>query len=152
VRAYCPVAITRLLRSPTQIPRIVVPVENLTPQAVQPVRFAQILAQSHQAQVTLLHVCGSEAVRDSALRCMTTSRRAWIESQLAVMASKWTPQNNLEIQITPHEDVVRAILNTVQSSDLIVLRSKRLRTAGGLAISDITTQLVQQLTCSVVML
>ncbi|MFB2981068.1 cation:proton antiporter [Microseira sp. BLCC-F43] len=150
--SHCPVALTRLLLSPTQIQRILVPIENLTPEAVRPVRFAQILAQANQAQVTLLHVWVSEAVRDSALGNTTTSKRAWTESQLALLASKWAPQSNFDIQIVPHEDIVRAILNASQSTDLIILRSKRRRTAGGLAISDLTTQLVQQLNCSLVML
>lgn len=141
--AHCPVALVRLLLSPTEIQRILVPIENLTAEAVRPVRFAQILAQANRAQVTLLHVCD---------RNTTTTRRAWTQSQLALLASRWAPQSNFDIQIVPHEDIVRAILNASQSTDLIILRSKRRRTAGGLAISDLTTQLVQQLNCSLVML
>ncbi|HAZ47921.1 MAG TPA: sodium:proton antiporter [Cyanobacteria bacterium UBA11369] len=141
--SHCPVALVRLLLSPTEIKRILVPIENLTAEAVRPVRFAQILAQANQGQMTLLHVCD---------RNTTTSKRAWTESQLALLASRWAPQSNFDIQIVPHEDIVRAILNASQSTDLIILRSKRRRTAGGLAISDLTTQLVQQLNCSLVML
>ncbi len=141
--SHCPVALVRLLLSPTEIQRILVPIENLTAEAVRPVRFAQILAQGNQGQVTLLHVCD---------RNTTTSKRAWTQSQLALLASKWAPQSNFDIQIVPHEDIVRAILNASQSTDLVILRSKRRRTAGGLAISDLTTQLVQQLNCSLVML
>lgn len=141
--AHCPVAVMRLLDSPSQIGRILVPIENFTAQAVLPVRFAQILASANQAQVTLLHICD---------RRITASRRAWNQSQLTLLASKWVPQNNFQIQITPHDDVVKAILNAAKSSDLVILRSKRQRTAGGLVISDVTTQLVQQLTCSLVML
>ena len=126
-----------------QMGRILVPIENLTAQAVLPVRFAQILAEANQAQVTLLHICD---------RRITASRRAWNESQLTLLASKWVPQNNFQIQIIPHDDVVKAILNAARSSDLVILRSKRQRTAGGLVISDVTTKLVQQLTCSLVML
>lgn len=141
--SHCPVAVTRLLNSPAQIQRILVPVENLTQQAVSPVRFAQSLAAANQAKVTLLHVCD---------RATTISRRAWLESQLAILAAQGASQTNLEIQVIPHEDIVNTILNAARSSDLIILRSKRRRTAGGLAISDITTQLVQQVNCSLVML
>lgn len=38
------------------------------------------------------------------------------------------------------------------SADLIVLRALRRRTAGGLEISDLSTKLAQQRTCSVVLL
>lgn len=141
--AHCPVALTRLLVSPMQMGRILVPIENLTGQGMGLVRFAQILAQANQAQVTLLHVCD---------RRITPTRRAWNQSQLTLLASKWVPENNFDIQITPHDDVAKAILDAAKSSDLVILRSKRQRTAGGLAISDVTTKLIQQLTCSVVML
>lgn len=141
--AHCPVAVTRFLDSPTQVKRILVPIENLTSQALQPVRFAKVLAQANQAQVTLLHVSD---------RRTTPTQRAWDESQLALLAAKVVPQNNFVIQVLPQEDVARAILNAAKSCDLVILRSKRQRTAGGLAISDVTTQLVHQLTCSLVML
>ena len=141
--SHCPVALVRLLDSPDKIQRILVPIENLTADAVRPVRFAEILAQGDRAIVTLLHVCS---------RTTTTSKRAWTQSQLALLASKWAPQTNFDVQIVPHENVVKAILNASQSTDLIILRLKRRQTAGGLAISDLTTQLVQQLNCSLVML
>ena len=141
--AHCPVAVTRLLNSPMQIGRILVPIENLTLAALRPLWFAHILAQGNQTRVIMLHVCD---------RRTSPTKIAWIRSQLALMAAKWMPENNFEIQIVPQDDVVRAILNTTKSSDLVLLRSKRQRTAGGLVISDVTTQLVKQLTCSVVMM
>lgn len=141
--AHCPVVVTRLLNSPTQIRRILVPVENLTVQALHPLRFAQILAEANQSQITVLHVCD---------RRTSPAKIEWARSQMAGVVSKWMPDNNLEIQIIPHKDVVRTILDTAKSYDLVILRSKRLRTAGGLAISDVTTQLVKQLNCSFVML
>ena len=64
----------------------------------------------------------------------------------------WAPETSFEIEVMKHENVAQAILNTARSFDLIVLRSLRYRTAGGLEVSDITTQLVQHLTCSVVLL
>jgi Kef-type K+ transport system membrane component KefB len=141
--SHCPVAVTRLLDSPMTVKRILVPVDNLTAQAVQPLRFAQILAEVNNAQVTLLHICD---------RRTSTAKIAWNRSQLTLLASKWVPESKLDIQIIPHDDVAKVILNTAKPSDLVVLRSKRLRTAGGLTISDRTTQLLRQLTCSLVML
>jgi len=142
--SHCPVAVTRLLDSPTSIRRILVPIENLTQQAVRMVRFAEILADENQAQVTLLHVCD---------RHTSPSRVAWMESQLRLLLAKCSPNSRSEVRIVPNDDVAGAILQESQSYDLVVLRSLRRRiSVGELAISDVTTQVVKQLTCSVVML
>ncbi|HEY9668401.1 MAG TPA: cation:proton antiporter, partial [Coleofasciculaceae cyanobacterium] len=144
--AHCLVAVTRLIDSPLKVRRILVPVENLTVSAVRPIRFAQILAEVNQAQITLLHICDPRT---------SPSRIAWTRDQLAVMVSQFSPDPHppIEIQITPHDNVTQAILRAAQSQDLVVLRSVRRRTgADGLAIGEVTTPLVQQLTCSVVML
>ena len=141
--SHCPVAITRLLDSPSKIQRILVPVENLSERAMRPMRFAKILAEANQAQVTLLNVCD---------RRTTNTKIAWTTSQLALQASKSMPEINVDVQVVPHDDVVRTILNAGKSCDLVVMRSERQRTAVGLAISDVTTQVVKQLTCSLVLL
>jgi len=141
--AHCPVAVTRLLKSPREIHRILVPVESLSKQAARKVRFAQILADENQAEVKLLHVCD---------RRTSASRVAWIKSQLALLVSKWAPDNEFEIQVTPSDDIARTVLQQAKGVDLVVLRSRRRRTEAGLAISDVTTRITQQLDCSIVML
>ncbi len=143
--SHCPVAVTRLIDSPLKIQRILVPVENLTPSALRPLRFAQILAGVNQAQVTLLHVCNSRTPR---------SKIAWTRSQLELMVSNVMSQTlPIEIQIQPHDNVTQAIVNAVGSHDLVVLRSVRRRIgADGLGLGEAIAPLVQQLTCSVVML
>lgn len=143
--SHCLVAVARLLDSPLSIQRILVPVENLTPSAIRPVKFAQILAEVNQAQITLLHVCDPR---------ISQSKIAWTRSQLQLMVSKITPNSlPIEIQIEPHENVTNAILKAAQAHDLVVLRSLRRRVGtDGFAIGEITTPLVQQLTCSVVLL
>jgi len=142
--SHCPVAVTRLLESPTKIQRILVPVENLTPQALGHVRFTQLLAAANQAQVTLLHVYD---------RRSSASRISWTRSQLSLLVDKLALPTQMEVQVTPHDNVSQAILEVAKDYDLVVLRSLRQRTsAGGLTIGDLTTQLVQQLTCSIVML
>jgi Kef-type K+ transport system membrane component KefB/nucleotide-binding universal stress UspA family protein len=142
--SHCPVAITRLLDSPTRIRRILVPIENLTQRSFRAFRFAQVLADANQAEVTLLHICD---------RTTPPSKIAWTKSQLNLLASKVVPQLQPDIQIVPEDDVVRTILAASKSYDLVVLRSQRRRTsAGGLAVSDLTTLIAQQLTCSVVLL
>jgi len=141
--AHCPVAVMRLLKSPRQIHRILVPIESLSKQAARKVRFAQILADENQAEVKLLHVCD---------RRTSANRVAWIKSQLALLVSKWAPENEFEIQVAPSDDVVRTVLQQAKGVDLVVLRSRRQRTEAGLAISDVTTRITQQLDCSIVML
>ncbi|MEW6492657.1 MAG: cation:proton antiporter [Cyanobacteriota bacterium] len=143
--AHCLVAVARLLDSPLKIRRILVPVENLSTSALRPVRFAQILAEVNQAQITLLHVCDPRT---------SQSRIDWTRSQLSLIVSQLSPEPPpTEIQIVRHDNVTQAILKATQSQDLVVLRSLRRRIgADGLAIGEVTTPLVQQLTCSVVML
>ncbi len=151
--SHCPVAVTRLLDSPTKIQQILVPVENLTAQAVLPLRFAFMVAAANQAQVTVLHVCDRRA---------SASKIAWTRSQLSLLVSKLALPNQPEFQVKPHDNVALAILEAAQSSDLVVLslrrrlfagKSLRQRNlAGSLALGDMTTQLVRQLTCSIVMI
>jgi Kef-type K+ transport system membrane component KefB/nucleotide-binding universal stress UspA family protein len=141
--SHCPVAVTRLLDSPLKIQRILIPIDNPSSEELGPVRFAKILAETNQAQVTLMQV--SDRYTSAA---QIESDRA----QLAALAAKWMPEGKLEIQVIPHEDVVRAIATAARSFDLVILRFRPQRTAAGLAIGDVTNQLVQQLTCSVVML
>ncbi|MDB9375086.1 cation:proton antiporter [Nodularia sphaerocarpa] len=143
--SHCPVAVTRLMDSPKKIQRILVPLENLTASSLQPVKFAQMLAEANQAQVTVLHVCMGEA-RGSEKIASKRSHLALLMSQLAV-------PHPPEIQIIAHENAAQAILQAARLYDLVVLPFIRNRTSpGGLTMSDVTTQLAGQLTCSIVML
>ncbi|MEH2194058.1 MAG: cation:proton antiporter [Nostoc sp.] len=142
--SHCPVAVTRLVESPKKIQRILVPVENLTAPILQPVQFAQMLAEENQSHITVLNVCD---------RRTSSSKIAWRRSHLSLMVSNLALANAPEIQIIAHENVAQAILQAARLYDLVVLPFIRNRTSpGGLAISDVTTQLARQLTCSIVML
>ncbi len=142
--SHCPVAVARLVESPHKIQRILVPMENLTAPTLQPVKFAQILAEAKGAQVTVLNVCE---------RRTSSSKIAWRRSQLSELVSQLNLINPPEIQIIAHENVAQAILQAARLYDLVVLPFIRTHSsAGGLAISDVTNQLANQLTCSIVML
>ena len=142
--SHCPVAVTRLLESPKKIQRILVPIENFMAPTLQPIEFAQILAEANQAQVTVLSVCE---------RRTSSSKIASRRSQLSQVVSKLASANPPEIQIIAHENVAQAILQATRLYDLVVLPFVRNRTSpGGLAISDVTTHLARQLNCSIVML
>lgn len=142
--SHCPVAVTRLLDSPSNIRSILVPIENLTQESVRIVRFAEILADANQAEVTLLHVCD---------RRTSNARIAWMKSQLDLVVSRHFPQSLTTIKVMPADNVVSAILDAAKSCDLVVLRSRRRRLRiGQVAVSDVTTDVVRELQCSVVLL
>jgi Kef-type K+ transport system membrane component KefB/nucleotide-binding universal stress UspA family protein len=143
--SHCPVAVTRLLESPSTIRHILVPIETITPQAVQMVRFAEILAGANQAAVTVLYVCD---------RYSSAARIAWVKSQLELLISRYVSYVTPEVSIVTADDVAGAIIEAATSVDLVVLRTVRNRsnTIGELAISDITNRVVKQLNCSVVTL
>lgn len=142
--SHCPVAVTRLVESPKKIQRVLVPLENLMSPALQPVQLAQMLAEANEAQVTVLNVCD---------RRTSSSKIAARRSHLSQMIAKLALPNPPEIQIIAHENPAQAILQAARLYDLVVLPFIRNRTSpGGLAISDVTTQLARQLTCSIVML
>ncbi len=142
--SHCPVAVTRLVDSPQKIQRILVPVENLITPRLQPVQFAQMLAESNQAQVTVLNVCD---------RHTSSSKIAWRRSHLSLLVSQLALPNPPEVQIIAHENVAQAILQAARLYDLVVLPFIRNPIcSSGLTMSDVTTQLASQLTCSIVLL
>lgn len=141
--SHCPVAVTRLLSSPTTIRKILVPVGDLTRQTIGAVRFAQILADVNQAEVVLLHVCDRKIPQTLVEK---------FASQWTDIAAKSQLQVSTNIQAIRGDDVARVIIREAQAFDLVVLRSVRYRTAGGLAVSQVTTQVIKELKCSIVLL
>jgi nucleotide-binding universal stress UspA family protein len=141
--SHCPVAVTRLLRSPTEIKRILVPVGDLTRVTIGTVRFAQILADANQAEVVLLHVSDRLSLSHQVTDFM---------AQLSDIANQSKLKVNTNILTIAGDDIAKAIIEQAQAFDLVVLRSVRYRTTGGLAVSEVTTQVINNLKCSIVML
>ncbi|MBU7581552.1 MAG: cation:proton antiporter [Nostoc sp. TH1S01] len=142
--SHCDVAVTRLVESPQKIQRILVPIENLTSPVLPAVKFAQILADANQAQVTVLNVCD---------RRISSSKIAARRAQLSVLVSQLTLPNPPEIQMIAHENITQAILQAARLYDLVVLPFIHNYTVpGNLVMSDHTTQIAKQLTCSIVIL
>jgi Kef-type K+ transport system membrane component KefB len=135
--SHCPVAVMRLQCDPCYIERILVPVKDLSNPAARAARFAQLLADSNQSTVTLLHICPA-----------TTP-----PAQIAALEAEFGQINDgkAEIKIVASDYVAESILMLAREVDLLVLRSQRRRTAGGLAVSDVTTQVMGEVTCSVVL-
>ncbi|MGF1567528.1 MAG: cation:proton antiporter [Nodosilinea sp.] len=139
--SHCPVAVTQLLAEPIDIHRILVPMKTITPQAIRTARFAQIFADTHDASVTLLHVCD---------RHSTPEQIQAFEAELT-KAMADGPQIAWTLCTLCNNDPADAILETAQGHDMIVLRSMRRRTAGGLAVSDVTHKVIAEATCSLVL-
>jgi Kef-type K+ transport system membrane component KefB/nucleotide-binding universal stress UspA family protein len=140
--SHCPVAVVRLLDEPINIHRILVPIKNLSPQAIQTVQFAQLFADSNQAKIALLHVCDRATSREQIKQ---------FEADLSGILAHSGPQVPTRIKTVAHDNAAKVILRAAQSFDLVVLRSLRRRTAGGLAVSNVTTAVIKRLTCSVVL-
>ncbi|MEO1070337.1 MAG: universal stress protein, partial [Cyanobacteria bacterium J06638_6] len=139
--SHCPVAVARLLVEPIDINRILVPMKAVTPQAIRTARFAQMFASTHGAAVTLFHVYD---------RHTPTDQVQTIEAALTqVMASG--QQVTWDLLTLAHDNPAEIILATARNYDLIVLRSMRRRTAGGLAVSNVTHQVIDEATCSLVL-
>ncbi|MBD2092972.1 cation:proton antiporter [Microcoleus sp. FACHB-1515] len=142
--AHCPVAVSRLLAAPSTIRRILVPIENMTQDALRSVRFAEALADTNQAQITLLHVAD---------RHLSPVRLAWLENQLDLLVHKYSSNRTFDLRVVRNDDIPGTIAETARAHDLVVLRSRRQRLSlGELTISNVTEQVTRQLTCSVVLL
>jgi nucleotide-binding universal stress UspA family protein len=141
--SHCPVAVTRLVNSPKTIRKIIVPIGDLRPQTVSAWRFAEMLADVNQAEVVLLHVSHSKT---------PTNLVEEFRHQLSEIVAKSHLNVNTKIQMIIDDDVAQAIVREAQNFDLAVLRSVRYRTTGGLAVSHVTTQVIEELTGSIVLL
>ena len=139
--AHCPVAVMRLLEEPINIQKILVPVKNITPQALRTVRFAQLFADTNQASVTILHVCD---------RSSPEAQINKFHSQLSQLISQGNTEVKSRIKIIRYDDVAPVISKAARAYQLVILRSMRRRTAAGLSVSDVTTKVLAEITCSVV--
>ncbi|MEO1144933.1 MAG: cation:proton antiporter [Cyanobacteria bacterium J06638_22] len=140
--SHCPVAMVRLMDEPINFRRILVPVKVVTPQAVHPVRLAQLIGDMNQATVTLLHVCDRQTPAEAV---------EIFEEELAETIKPFRSICTLEIQTVRDSNIAQRILKTARDYDLVVLRSMRRRTVGGLAVSDVTTEVIGDLNCSIIL-
>jgi nucleotide-binding universal stress UspA family protein len=140
--AHCPVVVTRLLDEPTNFHRILVPVKNLTIPAVRAIRFSQFFAATHGASVTYLHVCDARTNKEQIQA---------FEQEIEQVLKQGGLNINYRIKTISHDKTAEVIIRAARSFDLVVLRSLRRRTAGGLAVSDVTTEVINSLTCSLIL-
>ncbi|MGB3300497.1 MAG: cation:proton antiporter [Phormidesmis sp.] len=141
--APCLVAVARLLISPSQIERILVPVENFSARSLRMVSFVYRLAEATQANVTLMHVLSRSLPESSAQQA---------QQQLKQLTLK-APNTSVESTLVRGDDVAKAILHESQTFDLVVLHSQQHRWAAeGFGFSTITSQVVQQMQRSTIVM
>lgn len=142
--AHCSVAVARLLDSPLKIKRILVPIENLSPEGLLPLRLAQNLAATPGTEITLLHVCPTRTSKE---------RKTRLHQQLEELTSWFSDQTTVDVRVMAESYYVMAILNASKDRELVILRSQRKRIgADGLALSPTTKPLLESLDCSVILL
>ncbi|MGD1712960.1 cation:proton antiporter [Dapis sp. BLCC M172] len=139
---HCPVAVMRFLDEPTNIRSILVPLKHITPQTSQEITFALMFADTNQGEVTFLHVCDPRTAQQQI---------SDFESQLSTLISQSSFNVKTEIRTIRHDDISRVITEESKYIDLVILRSIRRRTAGGLAVSNVTMEVIQDLTCSMLL-
>jgi Kef-type K+ transport system membrane component KefB/nucleotide-binding universal stress UspA family protein len=141
--SHCPVAVTKLVDEPNNIHKILVPVKNLDQKTLHIIRFASIFAKNNQGSITLLHIHDPK---------VNKSQIETFKSALSLAVEKIATQIPITIKIVRYSDAARAIIHMAHKYDfdLVILRSVRRRTAGGLAVSDVTTEVVKQITRSVI--
>jgi len=141
--AHCPVVVSRLLTSPSEIKTILIPIENPSVMTLRVLRFAQVLATTNSAKITLLHVCGPRT---------SEVRRARLKKQMEVLIDRLPPaSSSIEIEILARDNVVTAIAKAARQYDLVIVRSQRRRSSNGFTLGTQTTPLVRQLSGSLML-
>ena len=140
--AHCPVVVMNTDQAPTEIHHILVPVENLSPPSWRTIEFAELLARTNEAEITLLHVV-SWGESSEEMERFEEALKDWL---------LWHNFNlPINIQTMVHDSIPKAIVQASHGYDLTVLRALRRQTAGGLAVSNITTKIVADLQGSLVL-
>jgi Kef-type K+ transport system membrane component KefB/nucleotide-binding universal stress UspA family protein len=141
--SHCSVAVVRLLKKPIDIYRILVPIKNLTPQTIRTIRFANIFAEANNATITLLHIDKSKTDLQKIDR---------LEQRLQqILQEQIKPKIAITTKFLHQDNVAAAIINEAKDYDMVVLRSMRRRTAGGLSVSDISDRVINDISCSIVL-
>lgn len=155
--AHCPVAVTRLVSSGPDgndteqqvamaktFRRILVPLKNLSENTVGQVQLAERLALDTDGQITLLHVYPPRTPRQQI---------AQFKERMYTWVSTYRRRAHIQIELVPSAAIAAVISRMANSHDLVILRSTRRQTAGGLRVaSDISARLIAELTCSVILL
>ena len=140
--AHCPVAVMRLLSDPRSFHRILFPVKNLNPQTLELFQFTQRLAETNGAIITLLHVCPHHTSPDQ-VQAFKVEMEKFLEQCHATL--------DYPIKVICHDDAAKVLLRVSHTFDLVVLRSFRRRSVGGVALGEVTDKILREMTSSFVL-
>ena len=140
--AHCPVAVMRLLKEPIDIHQILVPIKSLDAKARLTIEFAVLFAETNQGAITLLHVSDRQT---------PVAEVNKIETELQLLVTELESDLDITVRMIRHDKTAETIQAQAKNYDLVILRSTRRRTAGGLAVSDLSDRLVRQLDTSFVL-
>ncbi len=73
------------------------------------------------------------------------------ESQLSALISQSSFNVKTAIKTIRHDDVSKVVTEESKYVDLVILRSILRRTTGGFVVSNVTMQVIQDLTCSMLL-
>ncbi|MGK7909789.1 MAG: cation:proton antiporter [Synechococcus sp.] len=141
--AHCPVAVVRLLKEPVDIDRILVPVRDLSAKSRHAIKFALLFADTHNAKVTLLHVYENPTSKEVSTAFKEKLEDVARTCQLPVQTTT---------KIMQGTEVARTVVKEAQKHDMVMLRSVRRTTIGGLAVSDTSNKVLRKISCSFVLL
>jgi nucleotide-binding universal stress UspA family protein len=135
--------VARLLDSPLEIKRILVPVESINTIGLRPVQIAQTLV-GKETEITLLHACPTQTSK---------KRKEMIHKQLEAVAERFFSGVAVDVRVTAQNNFVGAILNASRHYQLVILRSQRQRVGvNSLTLGATTEPLLNNLNCSVILL
>ncbi|MGP1384826.1 MAG: cation:proton antiporter domain-containing protein [Thainema sp.] len=142
--AHCPLAIIRLRMPPRQMASMLVPIKQFTAAEAYKVQLALALAQPQKARVTLLHITSHQP---------SAHRAEWLNQRMRTLAGDVAPDIEIIPKILDQVDAAQGILHESQFHDLVIMRTYRRRSrTGDLNISSLSSQVAQQLGCSLILL
>ncbi|QUS62051.1 cation:proton antiporter [Synechocystis sp. PCC 7339] len=140
--AHCPVAVMRLLSDPHSFHRILFPIKNLTPQTLELFQFTQRLAETNGAIVTLLHVCPYNT---------SPAQVQAFKGEMERFLNQCRATADYPIKVICHDDAAKVLVRVSHTFDLVVLRSFRRRSVGGVALGEVTDKILREITSSFVL-
>ncbi len=140
--AHCPVAVMRLLSDPRSFHRILFPIKNLNPQTLELFQFTQRLAETNGGIITLLHVCPHNTAPDQVQA---------FKIEMDKFLEQCHVTSNYPTKVICHDDAAKVLLRVSHTFDLVVLRSFRRRSMGGVVLGEVTDKILREMTSSFVL-
>jgi len=140
----CPVAVMRLLASPTHLTRILVFLWDTSPDTLRLIAFAQAIAAANQGNIAFKYLISPTLSPDQ-----QEDRGLELRQYLAFEFPDRQPMLNVEAIANTHPTTL--ILETARNVDLILLNAKDIHPGKGLILNDWATPIIEGLNCSMIL-